>query len=122
MIQLQNLVPAGAPIFAWVALPMYFDFNRNQIFPTSEYGFSNPFAGHAVGGGCHGQCDDFSRQRGIRYFIWEYQGYGIKPEAQLGGLQRNFIQILTELLPASKILYNDGNTIVFDIGPFAKTS
>jgi hypothetical protein len=111
---LQNLVPAGETIFAWVSLPMHLDYGRNHIFPTAEFGLSNPLLVMPLTEGASGM-RRFFQQRGIRYFIWEYQGYGIKPQAQLKGLQREFIRILTEMIPASRILYNDGSTIVFEI-------
>jgi len=60
---------------------------------------------------------NFFRQYGIRYFIWEYNGFGMKQAAQYGGIQRKFIQTLTDMLTTGKTLYNDGNTVVFDIGP-----
>jgi len=116
---IQNLVPAGEAIFAWVSLPIYLDYSRNTTFATSEYGLSNNLLVMPLAEGTSGMRRYF-QQRGIRYFIWEYQGYGVKPEAQLAGLQRSFIEVLTELLPTSKILYNDGGIIAFDIGPEIK--
>jgi len=111
----QGMVPAGESIFAWVSMPMYLDFNRNEIFTTSEYGISNPFLVMPLTEGVEGM-QRFFRQRGIRYFIWEYKGYGMKPEEQLGGVQRKFIEVLVNFLPESRVLYNDGSVIAFDIG------
>jgi len=116
MSGIQDLVPAGGSILAWVSMPMYLDYSRNTIYPTYEYGISNRLLVMPVTEGVEGM-RHFFRQLGIRYFIWEYKGYAVKSEAKLGGIQRRFIKSLTELLPVSKVLYNDGNTVVFDIGP-----
>jgi hypothetical protein len=115
MSSLQDLTPKGESILALVSMPMYLDYGRNTIYPTHEYGLSNqllimPFTEGPAG------MRRFFRRLGIRYFIWEYAGYGMKPQALYGGIQRKFIQTLTELLPASRTLYNDGGTVVFDIG------
>jgi len=116
MSSIQSLVPAGESILAWVSMPMYLDYGRDTIFPTYEYGISNrllimPFAEGRE------EMLQFFHRLGIRYFIWEYKGYGMKTQAKLGGLQRKFIKSLTDFLPVSRVLYNDGGTIVFDIGP-----
>jgi len=113
---IQNLIPAGDSILAWVSMPIYLDYRRNTIYPTYEYGISNPLLVMPFTEGREGM-RQFFHQFGIRYFIWEYKGYGMKTQAKLGGLQRKFIKSLTDLLPASRVLYNDGGTIVFDIGP-----
>jgi len=116
MSGLQNLVPAGDSILAWVSMPMYLDYGRNTIYPTYEYGISNRLLVMPFTAGPEGM-RQFFHQLGIRYFIWEYKGFGMKTQTNFGGLQRNFIKSLTDLLPESRVLYNDGGTIVFDIGP-----
>jgi hypothetical protein len=115
MASIQDVVPARESILAWVSMSMDLDFRRNEIYPTYEYGISNSLLVMPLAKGADAMRRYF-RQRGIRYFMWEYNGYGMKSQARYGGFQRKFIKVLTDFLSGSRILYNDGGIIVFDIG------
>ena len=119
MAAIQNLVPAGVPILDWVALPMYFDYRRNPIFATSEHGLSNKLLVMPLAEGPEA-IRRFLQEEGIRYVVWEYQGYGMKAASQQGNLQIKFMQCLAAMMLTSKTLYNDGEIVVFDIGLASK--
>ena len=111
---IQSVVPADESILAWIAMPMHLDFRRNKIFATAEYGLSNSLLVMPVEEGTEAM-RRFFQKLGIRYIMWQYQGYGMKPPTQYGDLQRKIIEVLSDLVPASRILFNDGEIIVFDI-------
>jgi hypothetical protein len=56
---IQDRIPAGASLVAWIYTPYFLDFARNRVFDAEIAGISNPWARFP-------QAD---------YVLWEYRGY-----------------------------------------------
>jgi hypothetical protein len=108
----QNRVPAGQAIIAWVTTPFYLDYRRNFIFDVDNSGIGSPWA---------------YIPEEAEYFIVEYQGYGVFPvwkyyeflkdpgRKQSAEIALNFIKIIQGLSQKGDILYDDGRMVVFKI-------
>jgi hypothetical protein len=111
----QKTIPVGETIFAWASMPFLLDFTRNRIYTINESGLVYNLLVMPLAGG-PGQMLKFFHQFGIHYIIWDYKSYGMKQAEQMGSLPNDLIDIFNALIPRSKVLYNDGQIIVFDIG------
>jgi hypothetical protein len=116
VLEIQDMIPAGATIFAWVSMPLYFDFTRNPIYTINESAVDYNLLVMPLDRGAE-QMREFLHQFGIRYIIWDYNGYGMKKPAHMGSLQNKLVWILRQLIASSRVLYNNGVIAVFDIGP-----
>jgi hypothetical protein len=56
---------------------------------------------------------EYFNQRQIYNFMWEYDGFGMKMWEEYGAYPKLFMQTMDVLAQRSRILYNDGNTVVF---------
>lgn len=113
MQKIQSLVPIGKPFFAWVSVPFYFDFKRNEIFDAEQAGIGNPW----------------SYLPDVEYFIVEYSGYAIPPmsvhqeDLRFPGRHERFvtrkvlslIETVVKLKQTAEILYDDGGIVVFRV-------
>lgn len=115
MSRIQETVPAGETIFAWASMPFLFDFTRNHIYTINGSGLAYNLLVMPLAGGAE-RMREYFRQLGIRYIIWSYNGLGVRNPAEMGSLQNRFLGILKGLIPNSKVLFNDGAIIVYDIG------
>jgi hypothetical protein len=115
MVQIQEMVPVGETVFAWVSMPFLFDFTRNSIYTINESGVDYNLLVMPLDSGVK-QMRDFFRQFGIRYIIWDYNGYGMKKPAHMGSVQNKLVRILEGLIASSDVLYNNGVITVIDIG------
>lgn len=59
--ELQEMVPAGAPLLLWTTAPFTFDFRRNEIYDVNMTGLASPWA-HIPP---------------LKYVIWEHSGFGV---------------------------------------------
>ena len=108
----QNKVPAGQAIIAWVTAPFYLDYRRNVIFDVDNSGLGSPWA----------YLPDEAE-----YFIVEYEGFGVFPvrryyeflqdpgRKQSAEIVLKFLQTIQELSQKGDILYNDGRMVVFKV-------
>jgi hypothetical protein len=108
----QNRVPAGQAIIAWVTTPFYLDYRRNAIFDVDNSGIGSPWA---------------YIPEEAEYFIAEYEGYGVFPvrkyyeflqdpgRKQSAEIALNFLRTLQEFSENADVLYDDGKIIVFKI-------
>lgn len=115
MMTIQKMVPPGETIFAWVAMPFHLDFARNPLQTTNDTGMAYNLLVMPLAEGT-GAMEKFFNQFGIRYIIWDYNSYGVKRLQELGSLQLNFIGFLEEIIVGSKVIFNDGQIILMDIG------
>jgi hypothetical protein len=103
---IQGLVPAGEPILVWTESPFHLDFARNPIIDVQPAGLATPWA----------------RVPPVRYLIWEYRGFAVRPAADYedaiedAGLYERiiarrslaFTRTLDAAARSGRILYNDG--------------
>jgi hypothetical protein len=104
---IQWLVPAGEPLGAWVNAPFLLDFHRNPVLNADPAGLSMRWANWPAG---------------MRYFLLEYQGFAIRPDAEYRALldspvqvdrlsatcARAFLNELHRRAESATIIYNDG--------------
>jgi hypothetical protein len=107
----QQLVPSGAPLFAWISTPFLLDFARNRIYDADQAGIGSPW----------------SYLPNVGYYIYEYEGYAVPPisahrdDLRFPGKHERFvtrkvlslIEQLAQLLNRAEILYDDGGLVVF---------
>jgi hypothetical protein len=62
-----KMVPAGETVIAWIDTPFYLDYARNRIIDAEPAGLSTRWAAVPP----------------ARYFLWEYNGYATRSEADL---------------------------------------
>lgn len=113
MQKIQSLVPIGKPFFAWVSVPFYFDFKRNEIFDAEQAGIGNPW----------------SYLPDVEYFVVEYNGYAVPPmsvhqeDLRFPGRHERFVtrkvlslvETIVHLKQNADILFDDGGIVVFRV-------
>jgi hypothetical protein len=70
---LQDKVPAGEPILAWINTPFYLDYRRNRIIDIDTAGIGVPWATVPP----------------ARYLIWDYAGFATADEDEYEGRATN---------------------------------
>lgn len=105
--RIQELVPAGEPLGAWVSTSFLLDFHRNPVLTTDPAGLNMRWARWPAG---------------LRYFLIQYKGYGVRSEADYREewhypdriarptVMRSlaFLKELQRRAASAAILYNDG--------------
>jgi hypothetical protein len=103
---IQEKVPAGEPVLAWVNTPFYLDYKRNRIFDIELAGIGNPWA----------------EMPAARYLILDYHGYATRPREEYvefaldvgAGERRNalraldFIRRVDGLVQAGEVVFDNG--------------
>lgn len=104
---MQQAIPSGEAVVAWMNTPFYLDYSRNRIIDAEP-------AGLAAGWG------PIPR---VRYLIWEYNGYATRSEDDLledmrneGALERlhatrtlEFLHRVEAWAEQGEVLYDDGD-------------
>ncbi len=107
---LQNRVPAGARILAWIDTPFYLDYRRNKILDIDTAGIAVPWAEVPSAG----------------YLLWDYGGFATLGQAEFEGRLENtganerrdsaltldFIKRLDGMVGSGKVLYDDGEVML----------
>jgi hypothetical protein len=102
---IQERVPAGETVLAWVNTPFYLDYKRNRIIDIEPAGIGNPWAALPA----------------ARYLILDYHGYATRPREEYvefaldvgAGERRNalrtldFIRRLDGLMRDGEVIYDD---------------
>jgi len=110
---IQETIPAGAAVLAWVKTPYHFDFSRNLIYDVDQAGTANPWA----------------RIPKADYVIYQYTGYAVpsldviqedlrhpgRRERIVGMNALAVIETMENLWRGGAELYNDGETVVFKV-------
>jgi hypothetical protein len=110
---IQEKVPAGEPVLAWVNTPFYLDYKRNRIFDIELAGIGNPWAEIPA----------------ARYLILDYNGYATRPRGEYvefaldvgAGERRNalraldFIRRIDELVRTGEVIFDSGEIKVVRI-------
>jgi hypothetical protein len=118
LAELQQQVPAGEPLLAWIETPFLLDFRRNPIVDADIAGLANPW----------------SRTPPVSWVLWQYAGIGVRQpkdyaaEMQGPGRHETYLTArglvyagrLQSLLTRSQVVANDGNVVLLRIGPDAK--
>ncbi len=109
---IQQRIPEGEPIIAWINAPFLLDYRRNPIIDVDNAGLNTPWA----------------RSPGVaHYVLWEYRGYGVRAprayahQARRPGRQRRararrgaaFMAFLRDQARRGKFLFHDGAMGVF---------
>jgi hypothetical protein len=103
---LQDRIPAGEPILAWMNTPFYLDYRRNRIIDIDTAGIGVPWAALPP----------------ARYLIWDYGGFATADQDEYEGralnsgagerkdslLSLDFMRHLTALVEKGEVLYDDG--------------
>jgi hypothetical protein len=113
--KLQEYIPEGETIMAWINTPFYLNFKRNKIIEMDVVGINNPWATFPSS----------------KYMIWEYKGLATRSFKYLNRQANNetfydrmsairtliLIRKIQEMLKIGKIdiIKNDGSTIIFEI-------
>jgi hypothetical protein len=104
---LQEMVPAGEPILAWVNTPFYLDYKRNRIIDIDVAGVGSPWAVVPA----------------AQYMIWDYDGYATPDHWEFendalcpgAGERRNalralaFLRRVEAMTGQAQVLYDNGD-------------
>ena len=115
VLALQERVPAGEPILAWINTPFYLDYRRNRIIDIDTAGVGLPWA----------------QLPSARYLIWDYDGFATLDQDEYEGRALNagagerkdslmtldFIRQLNSMVEKGKVLYDDGKLKVVQLSP-----
>lgn len=115
--KMQQRTEEGKVIFAWISLPFWLDYRRNEIYTFRT--FPSKWTGAW-------SIDDpkLLEQRllslGVRYILWEYKGFGVKSDRQLRRKKAHgeidLRKSLGTLKKSRNVLYDDGGLSLMDIG------
>jgi hypothetical protein len=106
VVTAQSIIPAGAPIVAWINAPFYLDYARNPIADADVAGLATPWAKAPI----------------VHYILWEYRGIATRTprsyrdqmheagahERMVGVRAFQFYQRLQQMAEQGDTLYNDG--------------
>jgi hypothetical protein len=113
---LQEKIPPGVPILAWINTPFYLDYKRNRIIDIDTAGIAVPWA----------------ELPPARYLIWDYAGYATLDKDDYeercltaGANERkdslmtlDFIRTLNSVAEDGEVLFDDGKIkVVRFVGP-----
>jgi hypothetical protein len=79
---LQYRTEPGQRIFAWVSMPMHLDFARNDIYTLREPALVDPWLDVPYTGNA-GDLVHYLKGQGVRYVLWEFNGYGMPTEDKM---------------------------------------
>jgi hypothetical protein len=114
ILALQNKVPAGEPLLAWINTPFLLDYKRNPIVDADTAGLASPWA---------------RVPPNVRYILWQYAG----PEVRMTGdysrvihgpgyrerivaaRSLNFANLLSQTAQKSQVIASDGEFVLFKI-------
>jgi hypothetical protein len=126
--ELQSQTKRGKTILAWISIPFYLDFRRNRILTVTEPGLVNPWLNVRTISVTNVR--SYLDRWNVRYVLWEYHGPGMKREEELkqyllspyvmfrkiGETNLRFRRLLLALGRNSKVIFNNGRFVLFDIG------
>ena len=107
---LQEKVPAGETILAWINAPFYLDYKRNRIVDIDPAGIGNPWA----------------RVPKAEYLIWDYDGFATRDaewyrrqaldvgagERRNAALSLDFLRHMAEMAKAGNVVFDNGEVKV----------
>ena len=109
---LQEKVPPGEPLLAWINAPFLLDYRRNRIIDADTVGLASPWA-HVP--------------ENVRYVLWQYQGPEVRKQGDYvrvmqgpGYRERlvatrslNFAAYLSQIARNSEVIAADGQFVLF---------
>jgi hypothetical protein len=107
---LQDKVPPGETILAWINTPFYLDYKRNRIVDIDPAGIGNPWA----------------IVPGARYLIWDYDGFATRDrdwytrqaldvgagERRNAALSLDFLRRVEGMVAGGEVVYDNGEVKV----------
>src|SRR6185503_421900 len=126
--QVQNTIQRGETVLVWTAVPFLLDFGRNRILSASEPGFANPWLRFPAGIS-EDALVQYLRSWGVRYVLFEADGYAIKSISdlkpylnseqavyrKLGDYGIYAKQALLDLAEKRRVIYRHDHMILFDL-------
>lgn len=126
---IQNKTQPEQKILAWISMPMHLDFSRNEIYTVMNGSLVNPWLDMPLNGDA-GDMVHYLKGRGIRYVMWEYQGFSSLKSTYRSWLSRPFDgyrkqgerglylrKMLDAIAHAGGILYNEKGMVLIDLKP-----
>ncbi len=128
MRSIQSRTEPGQKIFAWVSMPIDLDFARNEIYTLREPSLLNPWLDLPYTGNARDMVH-YLKGQGVRYIMWEYNGYGMPTEDKVRKMlsfpylvyrkigQRSLYlrKVLTAMMQGGVFLYYSNNIVLFDL-------
>ncbi|PTX94505.1 hypothetical protein DB354_12235 [Opitutus sp. ER46] len=113
---LQEMLPAGEPLVAWVSTPFLLDYRRNPIFQTDPAGLSQRWT---------------RWPEGAHYVLLEHRGFAVRPGPELQRAAESgvpidrltasralvFLADLQRRARGAKVLVNDGTYVLLRLEP-----
>ena len=124
--ELQNLVPEGEILLAWISLPAHLDYRRNPILNIEPAGLGSPAQDFPFDGDAEAH-ENYLRRHGVRYVLWQHSGIvarsverlSIEITSPFGYVRRDglnaiaFNRMLLDLSQRSNILHQDKTYLLF---------
>ncbi len=124
--ELQNLVPEGEILLAWISLPAHLDYRRNPILNIEPAGLGSPAQDFPFDGDAEAH-ENYLRRHGVRYVLWQHSGIvarsverlSIEITSPFGYVRRDglnalaFNRMLFDLSQRSNILHQDKTYLLF---------
>ena len=128
MRALQYKTEPGQKIFAWVSMPMHLDFSRNEIYTLREPALLNPWLDLPYTGNASDMVH-YLKGQGVRYIMWEYNGYGMPSEEKMRGMlsypflvyrkigQRSLYlrKVLAAMMQGGAAMFSTDNYVLIDL-------
>ena len=107
---LQEKVPSGETVLAWINAPFYLDYRRNRIIDIDPAGIGNPWAAVPE----------------AHYLIWDYNGFAtrdpdwyLRQAVDVGGSERrnaklslDFLRRIESMVAEGEVIYDNGEVKV----------
>ncbi len=118
---IQDRIPPGNRIVAWITTPFYLDYERNIIYDAEPAGIASPWAYIPE----------------AEYVMYEYRGFAVRPytyfiqgqKTDPGRRKRKmaqrciaFLKFLHGMRKTADEIYNDGRIVVYKVGSDFKAS
>ena len=74
---IQDAIPPGVPVLAWITAPIHLNYARNPIHDVDLAGLTSPWLTFPFFGTPEEQVTSL-KELGVAYVIWQHQGFGVR--------------------------------------------
>lgn len=124
--EIQYMTQPAQKILAWIDMPGYLDFSRNEIYAVGPQGLENPWVDMPLNGNVNDMVQ-YLKGQGIHYIMWEYNdNYGMvntyrrwssgAVEYRSTGMKALYFRsMLAHIMNSGSFLYNANGIVLFDL-------
>ncbi len=117
----QDLTEEGTEILAWISTPFNLDFSRNNISLIKV--LEMPWSDIPIGAD-RDELLRYFRGKGIRYIIWEYEGYAVVSSKFCQDYKKlDFLYLIDafrDIAAKTNVIYHQNFIVIFDIEEYTE--